>query len=266
LGHPVDYAFINGQVVTVDSEDRIAEAIGVRDNRIIYVGHSHGVRQLISRRTVVIDLKGRTLLPGFIDAHCHAGMYGIAQDRIPCGPQSARSIEDIKRAVATKAREKTRGDIIMGRGYQERALEEKRHPTRWDLDEAAPDNPVIIVRTCGHFAVANSRVLQACGISAGTPDPPGGRIDRNTSGEPTGILIDEAASQVLMRFQPELAEYRKAIRFMNRKFLALGITSVHDASGRNSEEIRAFQQSLREGELKVRVYFMVQSTGSVACQ
>jgi predicted amidohydrolase YtcJ len=261
LANSADYVFINGQVVTVDSDDRILEAVGVRGNRIIYVGDSHGARQLIHRGTVVIDLKGRTLLPGFIDAHCHAGMYGISQARVQCGPEFVHSIEEMKRAVARRAREKPAGALIVGRGYQEHALEEKRHPTRWDLDEAAPDHLVIIVRTCGHVVVANSRALQTCDIRAGIPDPPGGRIDRLSNGEPTGVLIDEAASQLLMKFQPDAEEYLEGMRIMNKKFLALGITSVQDASGRNPVEIRAFQRAILKKELKVRTYFMVQSTG-----
>jgi|WetSurMetagenome_2_1015567.scaffolds.fasta_scaffold58103_2 predicted amidohydrolase YtcJ len=256
-----DYVFLNGQVITADSCDRVADSVGVKENRISYVGDSFEARRLIGHRTIVVDLNGRSLLPGFIDAHCHAGMFGVAQARLQCGPEFVRSIQDIKRSIGRKARETPEGALIIGRGYLEQALEEKRHPNKWDLDEAAPNHQVIIVRTCGHFAVANSRVLEACGILANTPDPHGGRIDRNPNGEPTGLLIDEAASQILIKFQPSTEEYNAGIREMNRKFLSLGITSAHDASGRNPEEIRAFQRSIKGGALNVRLNFMVQSTG-----
>jgi predicted amidohydrolase YtcJ len=256
-----DYVFLNGQVITADSHDRVVEAIGVKGNRICYAGDSLTARTTIDRRTTVIDLNGRSLLPGFIDAHCHAGAFGIAQTRIQCGPEFVSSIQDLKQAVARKAQEAPKGGIIIGRGYIEQALEEKRHPNKWDLDEAAPEHQVIIVRTCGHLAAANSLALKTAGIMAGSPDPPGGRIDRNSKGEPTGILMDEAASKLMMRFQPRAEEYDGGNKEMNRKFLSFGITSVHDASGRTPIEIQAFQRSIREGNLGLRVYFMVQSTG-----
>ncbi|HSR10599.1 MAG TPA: amidohydrolase, partial [Thermodesulfobacteriota bacterium] len=133
----------------------------------------------------------------------------------------------------------------------------------WDFDEAAPEHKVFILRTCGHLGVINSPALREFGIQKGTPDPHGGRIDRDEAGEPTGLLYEQALLPVRMSTQPGYDDIIRGLKLANDDFLKYGITSVTDASGRNPDEIRAFQKGVEEGWLKVRVYFQVRTSGPV---
>jgi len=257
--------FINGCVITIDQEDRICDAAAVAGNKIVYVGNSADALKLRNARTDVIDLKGRALIPGFIDAHCHATTYGIAKQQLPCSPQDVSSIEELLKVIARKASITAPGEWILGRGYNHLSMREKRHPTRWELDSVAPNHKVFLVRTCGHLAVANSNVLAEFDIGPTTPDPEGGKIDKDPGGQPTGLLYEQAAMKIRMQTQPSSSELESALQRMNRDFLRLGITSLHDASGVNPEEISTFQKGVSEGWIKTRLYLMVRSAGDI-CQ
>ncbi|MBW2148560.1 MAG: amidohydrolase [Deltaproteobacteria bacterium] len=257
-----DVVFVNGSVITVDDSDRVCEAVAIAGNRIVRVGESHEVNALAGPETRVVDLKGRSLLPGFVDAHCHPGYHGAVKLQIRCGHQDVQSIEDIKREIKKRASTTPRGEWILGRGYDHNKLKEKRHPTRWDFDEAAPDHKVFITRACGHMSVANSMTLAEFGIGRETPDPHGGKIDRDSRGEPTGLLFEHAQIPIRMRTQPSYEDLEKGMKMMNYDFLSRGITSAHDASGRNPGEIRLFQKGVSEGWIQVRLYFMVRTSGT----
>ena len=255
-----DVVFVNGSVITVDKKDQICEAVAVGGNRIIGAGNSPEIRALAGPETRILDLKGRSLLPGFVDAHCHAGIYGLIKFQVPCGSKDVQSIEDIKRAVGLRTASSPPGTWILGRGYNHLALKERRHPTRWELDEVAPDHKVFLTRTCGHIAVANSQVLNEFRIDRHTPDPEGGRIERDSHGDPNGVLYEQAMLQIRMKTLPSANDLEKGMKLMNSDFLRLGITSVHDASGMNPEEIRAFQRGVTEGWIQVRLYLMFRSS------
>jgi predicted amidohydrolase YtcJ len=257
--------FINGSAVTMDGQDRICEAVAVAGNKIFCVGSAREVLEFRSSHTDIIDLKGRTLIPGFVDAHCHAATYGVAQLQLPCSPRDIGSIEELLKSISQRASITPPGEWILGRGYNHLSMREKRHPTRWELDSAAPNHKVFLVRTCGHLAVANSRVLEEFDIGPGTPDPQGGKIDRDAQGRPTGLLYEQAAMRIRMQTLPSSMELETALKKMSADFLRLGITSLHDASGVNPDEIRAFQKGVSEGWIKVRLYLMVRSAGNV-CQ
>jgi hypothetical protein len=171
-----------------------------------------------------------------------------------------KSIEEMKRQITLRAASTPPGEWIIGRGYNHHQLKEKRHPTRWDFDESAPNHKVFITRTCGHIAVANSRVLAEFGITKDTLDPEGGRIERDAQGEPNGVLYEQAMLQIRMKTLPSANDLEKGMKLMNSDFLRLGITSVHDASGMNPEEIRTFQRGVTEGWIQVRLYLMFRSS------
>jgi hypothetical protein len=255
-----DTVFLNGSVITVDGKDRVVRGAAVSGNKILAAGSSEEIRTLAGPETKIIDLRGRTLLPGFIDAHCHAGSYGPVKFNIFCRPEVIRSIEDLKEEIRKRAATTPRGGWILGRGYDNTKLEEKRHPTRWDFDEATPEHKVFVLRTCGHLGVANTLALKEFGIQKGTPDPHGGRIERDTRGEPTGLLYEEALVPIRMGTQPGYEEIVRGLKLMNEDFLRYGITSATDASGRNPDEIRAFQTGVAEGWLKIRIYFQVRTS------
>ena len=256
-----DIIFVNGKVITVDEEDRVCEAVAVAGNRILYVGSSREAEALADSKTEVVDLVGRSLLPGFVDSHCHAGTHGFSQLQVPCSPKDVHSIEDIKDRISRRIASTPSEHWVLGRGYNHLSLEEKRHPNRWDLDAVAPDHKVFLVRTCGHIAVANSRVLKEFGIDRNTPDPSGGRIERDGNGEPTGILYEQAALNIRMKTQPAIEDMEKGLRLMNHDFLSLGITSAHDASGLYPDEIAAFQRGVTQGWIDLRLYLMFRVTG-----
>jgi len=261
LKDKADIVFLNGTVITVDSKDRICQGAAVVGNKILAVGTSGEMKALAGPDTQIIDLKGRSLVPGFIDAHCHAGSYGPVKFNIVCSAEVIPSIEELKKEIRKRAASTPKGGWIIGRGYDNTKLKENRHPTRWDFDEAAPEHKVFILRTCGHLGVVNSLALKEFGIQKGTPDPHGGRIDRDPAGEPTGLLYEQALVPVRMATQPGYDDLLRGLKILNEDFLRYGITSATDASGRNSDEIRALQKAAAEGWLQVRIYFQVRTSG-----
>ncbi len=254
---PADLVFLNGKVITVDSENRIAEAVAVRKGRIVAVGSNEEVRSHIGEGTRIIDLEGRALLPGFIDTHTHPSHAAVRLYEIDLRSPPVRSIKDVLRLVAEKAEELGPGKWVRGTNYNEAKLVERRHVTRWELDEAAPENPVFITKETGHEFVANSMALKIAGITRGTPDPPGGKIDRRADGEPTGVLY-ETAGRLVREHIPSytVEEVKEGLKRVWDQFAEWGITTTHDA-GVDTTALRAYQELLAEGVRKVRTHLMI---------
>ncbi len=260
--HPCpETIFINGSVLTVDSRDRECEAVAVCGNKISFVGTDAEARRRTGPKDTIIDLSGRTLLPGFNDAHTHFGSAGSAQLRAYVSYPEVRSVDDIKKVVAKWAAKTPKGEWIVGRGWDETKYPDRRRPTRWDLDEVAPDHFVFLTRTCGHMSIVNSRVLAAEGIDRNTPDPHGGMIERDSTGEPTGLLLEQAHIPLRERTAPSVDLLDKGMNAVNQQFMSLGITSAAEMSGRNINEIRLFQKKLAQREIQFRVYFVARTSG-----
>lgn len=237
---------------------RIAEGVAVAGERILAVGDQDEVMSYRGPGTEVVDLKGRAVLPGLIDSHCHIVGLGLARTGIDLNYPRARSIADICRLVAERAAAQPPGTWIRGRGYDHLRLEERRHPTRWDLDPVSGDHPVVLVRSCGHISVANSEALRRAGITRETPDPPGGAIERR-DGEPTGVL-KEAAQGLVHGVAPHTrAELEEALRQAAREYLSLGVTAVQDMSGGDPEGPAVIQDLARGGGLGIRISFSLVS-------
>ena len=226
----VDLIVHDGHVLTVDKAFSTASAVAVRGGRIVATGGE----DLLDRYSAaqVIDLKGRTLMPGFIDTHLHP---------IPIGPSditplTAHSIVEIQAMIRAKAAELGPGKWITGYGWQEAALAEKRNLTRADLDAAAPNNPVLLVRAGAHSAAANSLAFKIAGVTRDTPDPKGGLIEHDAAGEPSGIIRER--QDIIGKFipRPTWAEMKAPMVRTLKHFLELGITSFHDASGTIDDE------------------------------
>lgn len=254
----VDLVLFNGKIITVDSRFSIAEALAVRDGRIISVGSNADIKKMASRETELIDLQGKTVLPGLIDSHLHMLGTGLAMFMMNCHTPPIKSISDIVEAVREQAAKVRPGEWIQGRGWDQAKLAEHRNPTRWDLDGVSPENPVYLIRTCGHVVVVNSRALEISGIDKSTPHPVGGVIVRDEKGEPTGLLQESPAFQLVQRNipPPDLQRKVEAIRLASQAFSRAGLTSVVEP-GITEEEMRAYQISLREGGLNVRVSLML---------
>ena len=259
-----DLILENGPVITIDGQDTVATAAAAAGNKIIYVGDPLGVDPLKGPATKVIDLAGRCLIPGFIDAHCHLGIYAASKLRINCKPAAVGSIEALKQAVADRAKTTPTDEWITGWGYDQTEMTERRHPTRWDLDEAAPNHKVGIFRTCGHLVVANSKALADCGYDRTTPDPEGGKLERDETGRLTGLLIEQPRTVLWNKTIPTAETFMKAWPLLNRDFLAYGITSAGEATGRIPHEIGAMQDGVAQGLIQFRIYFSARWAGKGA--
>lgn len=254
-----DLVLLNGTVITVDASDRVAEAVAVRDGKIIAVGSTPEMKSLIGPDTQRIDLHGFTVTPGLLDAHAHfsPGQFnrpGILDLSYP----NVKSIQDVQAAVAERAKNTVVNKWIQGRGWDEGKLDERRLITARDLDEITPDHPVWLSHTMGHYGAANSVALRLAKITRDTPDPPGGTIDRYPDGTPTGVL-KETAQSLIEDLIPPLApaEIEDGIRLMAGKFNAEGMTGVKDP-GISDEIWVSYRHVLTAGDLNVRVFVLWQ--------
>jgi predicted amidohydrolase YtcJ len=241
-----------GTLHTIDPSQPHATALAIADDRILAVGDDQAIRALAGPTTRRVDLAGRTVVPGFNDSHVHLWKMGMLLTQVNARPAAAPSIADLVDAYADRARHTPPGQWIEGRGYDENRLAEQRHPTRADLDRAAREHPVVLGRTCGHIIVANSRALQLAGISAATPDPPGGQIDRDEQGQPTGVLRETAMGLVrAIQPPPSEAELAQALIGAGRNCLALGITSVGEP-GVDPRTVAVYQRLDQAEQLPLR--------------
>lgn len=248
-----DLIFTGGRVHTVNENNDIAEAVAVGGGRIIAVGSAAAVRPLAGPGTRTVELLGRSLLPGFTDAHGHFVGVGSSMTAIDCKAPGMQSISALQEAVRQRAATQPRGTWIRGRGYDQSRLAEGRHPNRDDWDAVAPEHPVIFTRTCGHIQSVNSRAMTLAGVDDATPDPAGGRFDR-ADGRNLGVVYETAGAA----FAPVSAlgreELHAALLRANQAYLAAGCTSVHDAGGLTGAAFVPCQDLVAAGEIQVRLY------------
>ncbi|MDI9493328.1 MAG: amidohydrolase [Bacillota bacterium] len=251
-----DYVFIGGPVITADKKNSVQTGLAVKGNEILFVGDEADAKKLIGEETKVIDLAGRSLVPGFIDSHLHMGVMGANSLAIDCRSPGVSSIEDIKKLIAERAKITPKGQWIRGWGYDHSKLAEKRHPNRWDLDEAAPDHPVMLTRVCAHISAHNSKSLEIMGITDESEAPPGGVYMRE-NGHVNGVLLEYAHMQAMKASMLTKEELLNAIELANDMLVKEGITSLHDSGGYGFVQMGAFQDAAEQKRLKVRVYSMI---------
>jgi predicted amidohydrolase YtcJ len=245
--------FTGGRVHTVNATDDLVPAIAVGGGRVLAVGGDADVRALADSRTRVVDLAGRSLLPGFVDAHAHLAGLGMAEIAIDCKAPGMQSIAALQAAVRQRASTAAPGTWIRGRGYDQSRLAERRHPNRHDWDQVAPEHPVIFTRTCGHISSVNSRALTVAGIGDETPDPPGGRYDR-ADGRNLGVAYETAQVPLQTAAMPTWGEFREALVRAARACLAAGCTSVHDAGGLVGPAFGPCQELVDGDRIALRIY------------
>ena len=249
-----DMIFKNGIVVTVDSANSLCEAVAVKGNRIVYVGDNAGVEMWLGPDTSVIDLAGRALLPGFIDSHMHLGMTGQnAAVIIDCNSNKVTSISQIQQKIREAAAKAPKGAWIKATGYEQSKLKEGRHPTRDELDEAAPNNPVQLTRCCLHMGVYNTLALKAGGITGPEMFAPG-EVVVDENGRMTGLLKETACTYMWDKVIYTKDEYLRSFKAANDILLSYGVTSMHDGSFYGEETIGLYQDACRNGIIKVRMY------------
>ncbi len=240
-----DLLLISGRVITMDPAQPLADAVAVRGGRIVASGSEAECRAAAPAGAAVLRCAGRTIVPGFVDAHIHLAAYAAALRSVDCSPARAHSIEDIVRLIQERAVSLPPGAWVRAAGYDETALAEGRHPTRWDLDRAAPAHPVRLLHRSGHGVVLNSRALALAGITIATEEPPGAFIDRRPEdGEPTGLLLE--MNDLVGRVVPPLPrdELVAGMRAAGARLLAAGVTAVQDMTHTNDREAAAFLAEL----------------------
>jgi len=254
---PVHQVFIQGEVLTMDSNNQIAQAVSVRGERIEAVGSNADIMQLVTDETVITDLRGRTLMPGFIDAHGH--FPGSALTRIHADLNSPpigklNTMAEVMAALSAQADKTPDGDWVVGMGYDDTLLAENRHPTRAELDQVSSEHPVVAVHVSGHMVVVNSAALAVVGIDASTADPEGGVIGRRSnSQEPNGLLQENAQWEVA-KYAYELGamDSIRLIKMASTEYAAIGVTTAQ-SGGVDEGLIKGVSVFIKLGVIPIRV-------------
>ena len=247
-----DLIITNARIWTVDPSRPTAEAVAVLGDRIAAVGSKQDVDNWRGPKTQVINADGKLLLPGFNDAHVHFVSGGMQLDSIQLN--DATSAQEFARRIADRAKVTAKGEWIKGGNWDETKWNPAEMPTKQLIDALTPDTPVFVTRYDGHMGLANSVALRLAGISAKTPDPPGGTIVRDAQGNPTGALKDAATDYIDKVIPPLSHDQRvKAVKRALRYAASVGVTSVQhmDAS---YADIAVYSELLQGGELTTRIY------------
>jgi len=260
-GLSADLVIRNGNVISVDTKHTVAQAVALRDGIIVRVGTNNDMELLIGEETMVMDLAGKTVVPGFIDAHTHnvyIGEFLFNFNLLNMATELNPSIVDVQQRIKERAKETTKGDWIGGRNLDPNSLKEERWPTREELDAAAPENPVILTIRGGHACVVNSRALELAGITKDTPNPEGGIIEKDpATGKPTGVLRDVPLMKTVVP-QATLEDLKDGLAAASEEYVKTGVTSTCDAGAIDKpDSYRAYQEAVAESRLKTRTYLMI---------
>jgi predicted amidohydrolase YtcJ len=251
-----DLALIGGKILTMNPSQPYAEAIAIRKDRIVKVGASEEITQLIGKSTKVIRLNGKTVVPGFIDTHIHVADFGRFLTWVDL--RDVQSIKEMQSSIKERVRRTPTGKWIIGRGWDQNCFAEKRLPTRYDLDAASLDNPVILYHQSGQMCIVNSRALELAGVTKQTSAPQGGTVDKNEdTDELTGILRD-AATNLVWNMVPEPSEEElvEAAGLACEKIVEAGVTGVHWMV-LSSIEVSIIQKLRAQNRLPLRVYMII---------
>ena len=248
-----DLILHTGKIYPDAGSRRRFEALAVRKGRVTDIGTNKRILSLKSKTSKIINLHGRTVLPGFHDSHIHLLNYGMLFQTLDLS--RTQSIEEIKKRVRKWNTTTPHDTWVLGRGWDDERLREHRYPTRDDLD-LATSNPVFLKRICGHVAVANSAALFLAGIDNRTVDPPGGRILRDSRGKPNGVLKETAIELVEKVIPESMEKTRSALVHASRKLVKVGLTSLHCMIS-NLAELNALRELKREQQLPQSIYAII---------
>src|SRR6516225_9417386 len=250
-----DLILLHGHILTADGSDSVAQAMAIRHGIIVKVGTDAEVLEFAGNVSGmrIIDLHGRTATPGLIDTHAHIAEGGV-EELYGVKLSDATSVAEIVARVKAKIALVKPGEWVTGSGWDEGKLAERRYVTAADLDAVSPNNPVWLVHTTGHYGVANSLALKIANITAATPDPVSGTIDRDAHGNPTGVLKEVSAMQSVTGLVPPitLEQVRNGILHIQEVLHSEGMTAVKDPSILQLHW-NAYTSLLDEGKLKERI-------------
>ena len=254
-----DLVLVNGKIYTVDTTRPTASALAVRGGKILFVGSDVEARKLGSRSATVIDLGGRTVLPGFIDAHAHLLGLGNLLRRVNLAGSS--SYDEVIARVKAFSKDVKPGEWILGRGWDQTRWPGREFPTHDALSRAFPNNPVVLDRVDGHAILANAKAMELARVTAATTDPAGGRIIRLASGSPSGVFVDNAEDLIGRAIPASTrADTRKAILAAVAEANRWGLTGIHDA-GASAETIGIYEELAKAGNYNLRNYVMLSDPG-----
>jgi predicted amidohydrolase YtcJ len=251
-----DLALMSGKVLTMNSSQPYAEAIAIKNDKIVKVGTNEEVSRWIGKKTKIISLKERTVVPGFIDTHVHVADFGRFLTWIDL--RGVKSIDEMQRRIRKRAQKTPKGKWIIGHGWDQNHFMEKRFPNLSDLDEASPDKPVVLYHQFGRICVVNSKALELAGVTNETNAPSGGKIDKDAeTGELSGILRDNATDLVWKIIpEPDEEKIMEAARLACEKIAEAGVTSVHWIVS-SATEVSIIQRLRIENKLPLRVYIII---------
>ena len=259
----VDVVFTNGNIYTLNATQPQAEAVAVKNRRIVFVGSVADIQRFRGEHTRVVDLHGRTLVPGLTDSHCH--IFGIGEREMRFNLEGMDSLEAFLAKVKERVARAPRAHWITGRGWIETFWKPPQFPAREDLDKIAADNPIFLTRADGHAAIANTAALKIAQIDKNTPNPFGGEILRDKkSGESTGMLLDNAQDLVAKQI-PQATEAEREEAFLRgvEREIKLGWCEIQNA-GSHAEDIKIIRKCLEGGKVKLRVINAVYGPGEEA--
>ena len=259
-----DLVLTNGNIVTVDDGNPTAQAIAIREGKILAIGSAVAIDEFVGRQTEIIDLKGQTAIPGFIEGHAH--FNGVGQAQLQLNLMSVSNWDEVVAMVEEAANSAEPGELILGRGW---------HQEKWDraptpnvegiplhitLSAASPNNPVLLTHVSGHAVYANAKAMELSGIDNTTPNPSGGEIIRDGMGNPIGYFR-ETASRLLApaREGATPTDPRRVVELAQEEALSKGITSFQDA-GSSFEQIDVFKEMAEDGSLDIRLWVMVRES------
>jgi predicted amidohydrolase YtcJ len=255
-----DTLMVGGNVITVDGADTIAQAMAVKDGLIQAVGSDADVASLAGEATRVIDLRGRAVTPGLIDSHNHFQAVGLMNNYYtPFLPPDVVTVEQLRAALAEAVAAKPEGEWVIGYFF---FIQGVKLPTKHDLDPVTPNHPVWIVQQGGHYGSANSLALEMAGITAATPDPPGGMLGRDSGGEPNGVFYNHRAMDLLRQAVPLYTsdDVRNNIRTSQALFASCGVTSFQDNNVRGVDNVATYLDAGKQGSMYLRgaVYYTLE--------
>ncbi|HUW10996.1 MAG TPA: amidohydrolase [Anaerolineae bacterium] len=260
-----DTVLLGGKIITVDGADTIAQAVAIKDGLLQAVGTDEEIRALMGEGTRVLDLQGKTVTPGLIDPHNHVQVLGQLQGfYVPLMPPEVRTIDDMRQRLAEVVAQTPEGEWIQAYFL---VVSEGRLPNRHDLDPVSQRHPLWIIQQGGHYGSANSLALEIAGITADTPDPTGGVIERDEAGEPTGVFYNHRAMDMLRRVAPMAtpAMVQENIRYALPIFAAAGVTTYHDNNVRGVDTVSSYFDVDRAGDALLRgsIYYTLEWPGDV---
>jgi Predicted metal-dependent hydrolase with the TIM-barrel fold len=264
-GETADTIFLSGNVRTVNEKQPHAEAIAVKADRIALVGSNSDTQKLRGDKTKLIDLHGNTVTPGFTDSHCH--IFGIGERELRSNLEGSNTLADFLAKVGERVRQTERGRWVTGRGWIETFWQPPQFPTREDLDKIAPEHPLFLIRADGHAAVANSAALKIAGINRDSPNPFGGEILKDKStGEPTGMLLDNAMDLVSKNIPPLIeSEREQALLAGIDREIKLGWCEIQNAGSELPDQV-VIKRAFDAGKVKLRLINAAYGPGEAAAK